>query len=110
MKYGKQPPPKPAKDPDACARCGSNATLKLHPEDKANESESKAEAASTIDAFFQRHQERFKALVLTYPDGRAEALFEELREMFWSATPAGSDKWGAPDLQAAFERQYRIGR
>lgn len=78
------------KDPNNCALCGSNATREMHPEDIENQRQAETESAENIDAFFERHTDKFKELVQTYGDGRAETKLDELRELFWASTPAGS--------------------
>jgi hypothetical protein len=79
------------RNPDNCAFCGRNAARELHPEDRELQKAGEAEAAGAIEAFFVRHTDEFKQLVQTYGDGRAESLLDQLREKFWSSTPAGSE-------------------
>ncbi len=91
---------KVAAPPGKCAECGHNSVRDMHPEDLASQRESEREAAANIDAYFARHIDRFKLLVQTYGDGRAEDELAKLRELFWSASPAGTE-----NVPAAIKRE-----
>jgi hypothetical protein len=90
-------------NPDNCTLCGVNSVRNMHSDDRELERKAKAEGRRGVAAFFARHEAKFKALVSTYADAQAVAKLEALRELFWTALPAGSRNtlFGAPRKRKA---------
>ncbi len=58
------------------------------PEDRKARREAERDAANWIGPFWRANWRRFVAIIQTYEDGKAEDLFERLREDFWGRTQA----------------------